>query len=227
MRRLALMALVVGATVVAGPGTASAHVCTLAVEIPVGRPDTVAVGITVEATPVTDVEVDVPAGLRLDRVDPQAGWKIIRTGSTLRYRGGPIAAYSCQYFTLLLTAPVSGSWRLPVVQRAADGTVVTRTSPDLTKPLNPFVEQTVYAGETPPAPPGQGGGMSATAWLGIALVAVAVALMGTVGWRTWRAGRDEYEDLDDEEFDAAMRELELQERLEQFKKQTRRRPAPH
>ena len=219
-----LLALVAGAVVAVDAAPAVAHLCAHPAEVPVGRPDTVEIAVTVEATPVPDVEVGIPSPLRLNRVDQAAGWKITRAGSTLRYRGGPIASYSCEYFSVQLTAPVKGHWAIAVTQRAADGTVVARSGTDPNTPPNPVLDQTVYAGEKPPSR-SQGGGLSFVTIAGIAFVVLAALLVGFVGVRAWRSRRDEYADLDDEQFDAAMRDLEIQERLAEFKKRTRRRPA--
>jgi len=219
-----LLALVAGAVVAVDAVPALAHLCAHPALVPVGQPHTVEIAVTVEGTPVPDVEVGIPAPLRLGRVDAAVGWKITRTGSTVRYRGGPIPSYSCQYFSMELTAPARGHWAIAVTQRTADGTVVGLSGADPTAPLNPILEQTVYAGENPPSL-SQGGGISVITALGVAFVAIAVLLIGLAAFRAWRSRHDEFADLDDEQFDAAMRDLELQERLAAFKKQARRRPA--
>ena len=207
-------------------GPAAAHLCARPAEIPVGTADTVEVAVTVEGNPVPDVEITIPSPLRLERADPVEGWKITRSGSTLRYRGGPIAPYSCQYFSTLITAPVKGHWAIAVIQRTAAGTIVARsgTETDPTQRLNPLLEQTVYAGEKPPST-SPGTSISFVVLAGVGFLVVALGLIGFFGWRAWRARHDEYADLDDEQFEAAMRDLEIQERLAEFKKRTRRRPA--
>ena len=145
VRRLAVLALVTafatGATVGLTAAPASAHICPIAVEIPVGQPSTIDVGVTVEGATVPDVEITIPAGLRLDRVDPKAGWTFTRTGSTVRYRGGPIAPYTCEYFSLGVTAPARGAFGIPVVQRTAERQGVG--------PLDPGREQRPVSGPRP------------------------------------------------------------------------------
>ncbi len=225
LRSLMLLVLVAGAAVTIDAAPAFAHLCAHPAEIPVEQPDTVEIAVTVEATPVPDVEIGIPAPLRVDRVDAASGWKITRAGSMLRYRGGPIAPYSCQYFSVQLTAPVKGHWAIAVTQRVRNGTIVARSGTDPNTPPNPLLDQTVYAGEKPPSPSSAGGGFSIITMLGIAFVALALLVLGFAGFRAWRARHDEYADLDDEEFDAAMRDIEIQDRLAEFKKRTRRRPA--
>ena len=235
MRRLAVIALLavaataLDATLDALP--AFAHFCAYAAQIPVGESRTISVGITVETQAVPDVTVTIPPGLRLDRVDPKAGWTVSRSGSTLRYRGGPIAPYTCEYFSLGVTAPAKGAFGIPVVQRNADGVVVARSTTDPAQKLNPYFEQVVYAGVKPPSPPAQGGGTSTTTLLGVALVGLGVVLVAVLGIRAWRARGYADEDEgsehapDDETDETADREAELDARVSAFKKQTRDRPG--
>lgn len=213
MRRLAVLALVAG---VATAGTlgldvapASAHICAKAVEISVGKPATIAVEVTVEGAAVPDVEITMPAGLELDRVDTRAGWAFKRTGSTVRYHGGPFPTYSCQYFSLGVTAPARGSFGVSVVQRTAAGTVVARSTPNPANASDRILGQIVYAGVKPPSS-GSGSSLSVPTIAGVALVALGVVMVGVLGFRSRRARG--YEDEDD-------REAELRERLERFKKQ--------
>jgi hypothetical protein len=205
-----------------GTGTASAHLCTVADQIAVGKLQTISVGVTVEAEPIPDFEVQVPPELRVDRVDPAIGFRVTRHGQQLRYRGGAIAPYTCRYVSLGVTATSKGAFGIPVTQRRADGTVVVRGKTAPAQALNPLFGQVVYAGVTPP-PPSQGsGGTSTVTYVGIALVAVALLAIVVLGVRSWRnRGVDEDdEDIDDE------RDAELQSRVEQFKKQTRDRAEP-
>ncbi len=229
MRRLAVLALAaVGATAVATIGTlavtvlpAAAHICPIAVQIPVGKPSTIDVGVTVETTPVPDVEITIPTALRLDRVDPSAGWTFTRaktaTGTTVHYRGGPVGRFECKYFSFLVTAPVSGGFGIPVVQRDAAGTVVANSVPDLNSPTSRILDQFVYAGIAPPKNPSSSSGPSATTIAGIALVVLGVAAAVVVRLRGRRDGYDDDDETGDGELD---RDAELQARLERFKKRT-------
>ncbi|HEY5077151.1 MAG TPA: hypothetical protein VIJ48_06595 [Acidimicrobiia bacterium] len=246
MRRLAVLTLVTAVATAVTLGLtaapASAHICPIAVEIPVAQPSTIDVGVTVEGATIPDVEITIPAGLRLDRVDPKQGWTFTRTGtptgtpdgSTVRYRGGPIAPYTCEYFSLGVTAPTREAFGIPVVQRTADGKVWARSTPDASSAQSRVLDQFVYAGEKPPAIGGGSSSLSTTTIAGIALVGLGVVSIGVLGFRAWRnRGLDEGDDEtdgDDETADhetagdAGDREAELQARLEQFRKRTRDPP---
>jgi hypothetical protein len=195
---------------------ASAHLCTYADQIAVGRTQTISVGVTVESQPVPDVEIQIPAGLRIDRVDPAPGFHIARTGQSVRYRGGPIAAYTCAYFTLGVTAPAQGVFTIGETQRTANGSVVVHTTTNPTGAPDPRFEQVVYAGVKPPASPSTGGAStSPVLYLGLGLVGVAVIVLVGLAIRSWRRNRA----YDDEESE----DEELAARVEEFKKQARDR----
>jgi hypothetical protein len=235
VRRLAVLALVTafatGATVGLTAAPASAHICPIAVEIPVAQPSTIDVGVTVEGATVPDVEITIPAGLRLERVDPKEGWRVTRSGSTVRYRGGPIAPYTCEYFSLGVISPTRGAFGIPVVQRTADGKVWARSTPDASSAQSRVLDQFVYAGEKPPSNSAGSSGLSATTIAGIALVVlgiVSVVVLG-VGARRNRLRYEGDDETDGDEADgdrADDREAELQARLERFKKRTPDPPRP-
>jgi uncharacterized protein YcnI len=210
---------------------ASAHICAVAAEIPVGEAATIAVGVTVEAATVPDVEISVPAGLRLDRVDPKAGWAITRTGGTVRYHGGPIAQFNCQYFSLGITAPTAGSFGIRVVQRAADGNVVARSAPDPANATDRALGQIVYAGVKPPSPANGSKGLSTATIAGIALVGLGAVGGGVLAFRARRDRRfdDERDERDERDSDGDVpsdRDAELRERLARFKTRTTDPPSP-
>ena len=191
MRRLvvfALASLAAAATALGiGMAPAAAHICPIPVQIEVEQPSTIAVGVTVENATVTDVELGLPAGLRLDRVDPKAGWTSTRAGSTIRYRGGTIAAFTCEYFSLGVTATEKGAFGITVVQRTADGTVVARAVPDPTSVTDQALDQIVYAGIDIPARPSTSSGPSAVSIAGIALLGLGVVMLAVFGIRARRA----------------------------------------
>jgi hypothetical protein len=224
VRRLAVLALVTAVVTAAGLGLtvapASAHICPQPVEIDVGQPSTIAVGVTVEATAVPDVEISVPVGLRLDRVDAKAGWTATRNGSSVRYRGGPIARFKCEYFSLGVTAPTRGAFGISVVQRAADGKVVARSTPDPSNASDRVLGQIVYAGVKPPSAATGPSGLSATTLASIALVGLGVVMGGVLAFRAWRERRRDENDGDDDEDREIAREAELRARLERFKQRT-------
>lgn len=200
------MLLLVGAVVAFDAGPAAAHICTYALQIPVGQPHSIQAAVTVEGSTVPDVEMILPPGLQLNHVDSVPGWSVSHSGSTVRFRGGPIAPYTCQYFSMTVTAPTAGQYGINVVQRDESGKIVARSIIDPNQPLDPYQQQVVYAGVTPPKAPGQGGGgTSATTIVGIVLVAVAALFVGGLLFRSWRARRYE---------------AELDARIEEFKRRT-------
>jgi hypothetical protein len=204
----ALVALALGWT----PGTADAHVCPVAAIIPVGQPSNVTVAVTVEAVPVPDVQIDIPDALQIVHVVPSPGWKITQSGQSIRYigeNGTAIPAFACQYFAVQLTATAKGAYAIPVTQRDAAGNLVARTAATGDQKINPYFIQTVYAGEKPPRPAGKG--ISTTVLAGGALIAFGLIMFGFLGIRSWRARRED------------QREAEIDERLEEFKKQAQDR----
>jgi hypothetical protein len=211
---------------------AAAHICPVPAEIAVGQPATIAVGVTVEDTPVADVTITIPAGLQLDRVDAKEGWTITRTGATVRLRGGPIPRFDCRYFSFGVTAPAAGSFGIPVVQRTADGTVVARSIPDPANKQSRTLDQWVYAGVEPPSSSSGSGGTSVTMIAGIVLAALGVVLVAILGVRTWRDRGHPDDDADpDADGDGdggneAARDAEVRARLEQFKKRAPNPPPP-
>ena len=147
-------------------------------------------------------------------------------GSTIQYRGGPIQAYTCEYFSIGVTATDAGTYPIRVVQRDTTGRVVADTTAGDPAHPDPTL-QSVYAGVTPPAPPSSGGGLSSTTIIGIAFLGVGALLIGLLVWRAWRGrGYDDDEDEDEGGGADADREHELRERVAEFKKRTPGRPVP-
>jgi hypothetical protein len=221
VRRPVVLALASGlasALLVALTGSpASAHICPVAAQVPVGTTATINVGVTVEAPTVPDVEIEIPSGLQLDHVYAKAGWSSTRRGSVLRYRGGPIEPYTCAYFPLGVTAPARGVFGVPVIQRNAAGEIVSRTTPDPNSAQDRGLDQFVYAGVKPQSPPGSSNGPSIVVIAGIALVAIGAVAGGVFAWRS-RHGPDDEDDEDSEdESGAGDREEELRGRLERFR----------
>jgi hypothetical protein len=231
VRRLAVLTLVAAAATAAVLGLdvapAAAHICPIADQISVGQSSTIAVGVTVEGATVPDVTITIPAGLRLDRVDPKPGWSFARTGSTVRYHGGPISAYMCEYFSLAVAAPVRGPFGILVVQRTATGTVVSRSNPDPGKATDRLLGQIVYAGVKPPPVATGSSGLSVTTIAGIALVGMGLLAAGGLWFRARRDRRlGDGDDAEATQADETDREAELRVRLERFKKRTPDPPAP-
>jgi hypothetical protein len=210
MRRLSVLVVLVGALIAVTTGRADAHNCPVAALVAVGQTSTVNVAITIESVPVPDVEIDVPDGLRLDRVDRVPGWTFTRNGQVVRYHGPPFDPITCQYFSIGVTPLRKGAFLIPVVQRDANGTVLSRTAAGPTERL----ATVVYAGVKIPGPSGSNG-PSITTIVGGALIGLGLVFALVMAIRSRRARR------------ADEREVELEDRLDAFKKQARdRRPDP-
>lgn len=214
MRRL--LGFVVVCTLGAAPatiatsGVAGAHTCATPVEIPVGEPVGVTVGVTVEGTPVPDIEIVAPPELQLASVDPSPDWTLVADGQRVRATGPAVPANSCKFFTLRVTAVEKGAYGITVVQRDANGTVVAESAPVPGQAIEQTSVQGVYAGVK--IPTGESTGPPVALWAGVGLLVVAGTILATVSLRNRRA---------------AAREDELEDRLEEFRKQARaRRSGP-
>ena len=193
------------------------------------QPSTIDVGVTVEGATVPDVEITIPAGLRLDRVDPKAGWTITaHRARAVRYRGGPIAAFTCEYFSLGVTAPAQGVVRHPgrPTHRRGRGRRALDPRPGQRDRAG-VLDQIVYAGVKPPSIRRALGGPSTTTIAGYRArrrsasswsASSASARGATAGATTTRTTTTTTKTRDDDDRDA-----ELRARLERFKKRT---PGP-
>jgi len=187
-------------------GRAEAHICSTGVEIPVGQAAPIALVLTVEATPVPDVEIDLPPQLQLvGTPDPPDGWTVTKRGQTLRYRGGPFSPLTCPSFTIRAKAIDKGAFPVQYVLRDAKGNVVARTA--LETPGQPSIAPIIYAGVKPSSLSSSSSGPSVVVIVGIALIAIALLWFGGMAFRSWRLGR------------AEARDDELEDRLAAFKKQ--------
>lgn len=149
------------AGVTAGP--ADAHVCVTPVEVDVGVPAAITVGVPAEQQPVVRVDIDVPEGFVLDEARPAPGWDVTTGGSTVSYAGGEIPRLQCGYFTLTGTAARRAKLVFPVTATDASGDT-TVYGPDR------LGAQEVYAGIE--AFPDDGGdGVDPVLVAGIVLVA--------------------------------------------------------
>jgi hypothetical protein len=215
MRRLVTLGAMAGiacALVVTVATPAGAHLCATGAQIPVGTSTPLVLVITVEQLPIPDVELTLPPEVRIDGDPaPPAGWAVTRNGQTLRYHGGPFAPITCPSFTVNATATKKGAYSVEVVQRDAHGTIVSTSTNDPRQRLTPFFSPVVYAGVKIPSPSSGGGGVSFVTIAGIVLVGAGVVLVLGLATRSWRDRR------------ALAREDELQDRVEEFKKQARDR----
>lgn len=205
MRRLAVVVLASAWFIVGGAQPAGAHVCPVTTELPVNQQGTVTVAVVVEGTPIPDVEMEVPAALRLEGVDPPKGWTAHPSGQSARLNGPAFAPFTCEYFSIAVTPTTKGAFGIRIVQRDAHGVVRGDSMPDPVPP-NPTFVTTVYAGVKPPAPPNSGGGLSVVTIAGIALIGLGAIAVAVLVWRSRRDRR-------------------IDDRVEEFKKQVRDRGA--
>ena len=211
---MALCAIAVVACALAVTATpAGAHLCATGARVPVGTPAPLVLVITVEQVPIPDVELTLPPEVRIDGdPTPPVGWTVNRNGQTLHFHGGPFAPLTCPSFTVNATATKKGAFPVEVVQRDAAGNIVSRSTNDPRQQQTPFFSPVVYAGVKIPGPSNSnGGGVSFVTVAGIVLIGGGLVLVGALATRSWRDRR------------AIAREDEIQDRVEEFKKQARDR----
>jgi hypothetical protein len=196
-------------------GPAAAHTCPGAALTPVGVSHSIQVFVRIEQTPVTAVDVTLPAGVQLDHVDPREGWTATTKGSTVHYQGGEFAQYTCEYFPMEVTVAAKGTYPVRVVTRDRSGNVAIDSAADPVIAQNPLFSSVIYAGTEPPRPGGSGSGTSPLVFVGIGVVVLGLALAGFLFWRGRRNGVDE-----------DTREDELQARVDEVRKRTSGRPGP-
>jgi hypothetical protein len=171
------LGLAVAMTLTAAP-PAQAHFCSNPVEFGVDKPGAVAFGVPAEDFAVTEVDVTVPAAFELRGMDGPPEWKSTQQGRRLHLLGGPIAPFTCAFFTLRGVVSKPGKITFPFVIRGEGGRSSEYKG---TKINDPFAGQLVFAGVSPKQSDyvdagGEGGGSST---LQPAFLAVAGGL--TVG----------------------------------------------
>jgi hypothetical protein len=172
-----------GALAVADPGVAAAHTCVTPVEVIVGQPATVTVGVAGEGvSPVVGIDITIPQGFTFDSFVPTGGWQGTLDGNVLRLSGGQVPGGACGFLLVKGTATKSGTLYFPMRTTDQDGTVRTL---DSTQVYNPAAAMVVEAKR----PGGSGGG-----GLGVAPIAggavVALALVGVTVVVVRRRGGD-------------------------------------
>jgi hypothetical protein len=206
---MVVIVLLVAATLGTEAGRAEAHICSTGVQIPVGRAAPVPIVMTVEATPVPDVEIDLPPQLQVvGKIAAPDGWTVTKRGQTLRYRGGPFTPLTCPSFTITAQATEKGAYPVEYVLRDAAGDVVTRSA--LSSGTSQSISPVVYAGVKPQSSSSKRE-PSLVVIVGVALIALALLLFGAMAFRSWRLARTE------------ARDEELDDRLAAFRKQAQDR----
>jgi hypothetical protein len=156
------------------PAEAAAHTCVTPVEVIVGQPATVTVGVAAEGvTPVERIDITIPEGFTFDGFVPSGGWEGTVNGDVLSLQGGEIAGGACGFLLLKGTATSEGTLHFPMRTTDQDGTV---RDLDRTEPFHPLSAMVVEA-QTPGGSGGGGFGAGAVALL-VGLAAVVVAVVG-------------------------------------------------
>ena len=157
------------------PGRAAAHTCVTPMEVIVGQPATVTVGVAAEGvTPVEAIEITIPEGFVFDSFVPSGEWQGTLDGDVLSLRGGQIAGGACGFLLLKGTATQGGTLHLPMRTTDQDGTV---RDLDRIEPFHPLSAMVVEA-QVPGGPGGGGIGAGAVALLvGLAAMVVAVVVV--------------------------------------------------
>ncbi len=126
-----------------GVAPVGAHTCVLPAQVAVGVPIAVTVGVPAESQPVAAVDMEVPEGFEVNEVNQTLGWRVVRDGSTWRFRDGLVPSFSCGYITLRGVAHEHGELAFPLTLRTAGGEAIERSADH---PGGPQVKQVVFAG---------------------------------------------------------------------------------
>jgi hypothetical protein len=174
------------AAALAGATPAAAHACAAPVEIGVGEPVNVTIGVTAEGEPVTAVDVEVPEDFTVLDTST-AAWEAERDGSTVHYTGGRVEPFSCAYLSIEGTAEEKGRLVFPIILHTEDGDSVRHDSTELGAERS---AQLVFAGVSAFGD-GDGGSVSPIGFLGVGLVVVGlfVAVVHALRWAGVIGGR--------------------------------------
>jgi hypothetical protein len=127
-RRLTGAILALGVTLVAFTSPAGAHPGFTAFRIDVGVATSLFALVPADyGKPISQIDVDAPAGFVLADASAPAGWHLNRTASSVSFTGGPIAVYDSVLFTIKGTAQSSGMLLFPVTTHSPDGSVMRYT----------------------------------------------------------------------------------------------------
>ena len=122
---------------------AQAHFCSNPVQFEVHKPGAVAFGVPAEDFAVTEVDVTIPGSFRLTGLDGPPEWKSTQRGRELHLLGGPIAPFTCAFFTLRGSVAKPGKLTFPFVIRGEGGRSSEYKG---TKINDPLAGQLVFAG---------------------------------------------------------------------------------
>jgi hypothetical protein len=163
-----------------GVGTAAAHTCMTPVDVVVGQPAALTIGVPAEGvTPLVAVELTIPDGFEVAEAPSLGGWHGAVDGSVVRFSGHEVPGGACGYVVVKGVATRRGTFVIATHTRDADG---TERVLDRADPQNPRAGQVVTVrrvatgsgGGWLSAMPGGvrlGGALAVVAGLGVAVLA--------------------------------------------------------
>ncbi len=107
-----------------GSGTAFAHIDPDPLAMQAGTSGTVAFNVEhgCDGSPMTDLKIQIPAGVTGVEVVDKAGWTGTVTGGTIEFKGGPLAADKPDHFDVTLTVPTqAGDLHFPAIETCEQG----------------------------------------------------------------------------------------------------------
>ena len=179
-RIAAIVALGCGLAWATSATPASAHICSVPSQVPVGVLSALNLGVANDlAAPAVAADIKVPDGVHVESVDPAAGWQSSVQGQVVHLTGGPIEPYTgCAYFTARATATRKGLFLLRVHARSADMPPLAAGATDV-DPAQPVLAG-IKPGEEGSDTTSGGGSSAATAGLVAGGAAAVLAALGGV-----------------------------------------------
>jgi uncharacterized protein YcnI len=107
-------------------GVASAHVDPDPIAMQAGTTATVTFTVAhgCSGSPMTDLKLQIPAGVTGVKAVDKAGWTATVTGTTVDFKGGPLAADTPDHFDITLTAPAqTGDIHFPAIETCEKGEI--------------------------------------------------------------------------------------------------------
>jgi uncharacterized protein YcnI len=170
-------------------GRASAHPGIEDPYLSIGVASTVALGVPSELpSPMVEIDVTLPTGFTLQRVDSVPGWQESTTPGHIRYAGGDVAQGGYALFTFSGVFAVKAVVPVPVVTRAADGTTVDWDQPP-TGALPAAVAFPGYPLGSSPIPGVAAAGTTTGGGFSPNIPIFVVAMLGAATWFGLRARR--------------------------------------
>jgi periplasmic copper chaperone A len=132
-------------------GIVSAHIEPDPIAMQVGTSGTVAFNVEhgCDGSPMTDLKIQIPAGVTGVATVDKAGWTATVTGDTVEFKGGPLDAATEDHFDITLTAPATaGDIHFPAIETCQVGEIdwIEIPADGAAEPENPAPTIKVTAG---------------------------------------------------------------------------------